>query len=79
MQMRIQRGREGLVLPIPSALAAETGLTEHSLIELECVGDRLVITPAVRKATPEDLLRGITPESLHGEWDTGPDVGKEVL
>ncbi len=25
------------------------------------------------------LIAAITPENLHGEWDTGPDVGKEVV
>jgi hypothetical protein len=32
-----------------------------------------------RKRTLEELLRGVTPENLHGEWDTGPAVGREVL
>ncbi len=31
-----------------------------------------------RKSLAE-LVAGITPENLHGEWDTGPDVGKEVV
>jgi hypothetical protein len=32
-----------------------------------------------RKRTLEELLRSITPENLHGEWDTGPAVGRELL
>ena len=31
-----------------------------------------------KKKTLGQLVAGITPENLHGEWDTGPDVGKEV-
>lgn len=31
-----------------------------------------------KKNTLAQLVAGITPETLHGEWDTGPDVGKEV-
>ena len=31
-----------------------------------------------KKKTLAQLVAGITPENLHGEWDTGPDVGKEV-
>ncbi len=32
-----------------------------------------------KKKTLAELVAGITPENLHGEWDTGPDVGKEIL
>ncbi len=32
-----------------------------------------------KKKTLADLVAGITPDNLHGEWDTGPDIGKEVV
>jgi antitoxin component of MazEF toxin-antitoxin module len=32
-----------------------------------------------KKKTLAQLLAGITPENQHGEWDTGPAVGREVL
>jgi antitoxin component of MazEF toxin-antitoxin module len=32
-----------------------------------------------KKKTLAQLVAGITPENLHGEWDTGPAVGREVL
>lgn len=32
-----------------------------------------------KKKTLAQLLAGVTPENLHGEWDTGPAVGGEVL
>ena len=31
-----------------------------------------------KKKTLAQLVAGITPENLHREWATGPDVGKEV-
>jgi antitoxin component of MazEF toxin-antitoxin module len=31
-----------------------------------------------KKKTLAQLVAAITPENLHGEWDTGPDLGKEV-
>ena len=31
-----------------------------------------------KKKTLAQLLAGIKPENLHGEWDTGPAVGKEA-
>ena len=32
-----------------------------------------------KKKTLAQLVAGVTPENLHGEWDTGPAVGKEVI
>jgi hypothetical protein len=32
-----------------------------------------------KKKSLADLVARSTPENLHGEWDTGPAVGKEVL
>lgn len=32
-----------------------------------------------KKKTLAQLVAAITPENLHGEWDTGPDVGKEAV
>jgi hypothetical protein len=32
-----------------------------------------------KKKTLAQLVAGITPENLHGEWETGPAVGGEVL
>jgi hypothetical protein len=31
-----------------------------------------------KKKTLAQMLAGITPETIHGEWETGPDLGKEV-
>jgi hypothetical protein len=32
-----------------------------------------------KKKTLAQLVAGITPENLHGEWQTGPAVGGEAL
>jgi antitoxin component of MazEF toxin-antitoxin module len=32
-----------------------------------------------KKKTLAQLVAGITPENIHGEWDTGPAVGREVV
>jgi antitoxin component of MazEF toxin-antitoxin module len=32
-----------------------------------------------KKKTLAQLLAGVTPENLHGEWETGPAVGGEAL
>ena len=32
-----------------------------------------------KKKSLAQLVAGITPENLHGEWDTGRPVGREVV
>ena len=46
--------------------------------EVEVAGGRLVVRPA-GPATLAELLAGITPENLHGEWAAGPPAGAELL
>jgi antitoxin MazE len=43
------------------------------------VKGKLLIEPLPPEPlTLDELLRGVTDENLHGEWDTGPAVGREV-
>jgi antitoxin MazE len=79
MHTCIQRVGDQLAVPIPPALAAAAGLREDSSIEVALVEGKLVISPASNKPTLAELLEGITPENLHGEWETGPAVGGEML
>ena len=39
-----------------------------------CPGDGGVVPE-----TLADLLAGITPDNLHGEWASGPPAGAEIL
>lgn len=32
-----------------------------------------------RKPTVDELLEGVTPELVGGEYDWGPDVGAEII
>jgi antitoxin MazE len=82
MKTRVQKWGNSLALRIPKALAAEAGLGENAEVELSSDNGRLVVTPRKKKRKPkysvEEMLRGITPENLHGEIDFGPPVGREV-
>lgn len=82
MKTRVQKWGNSLALRIPKALAIETGLGENAEVELSSDNGRLVITAhkraRKRKYTLKELLRGITPENLHGEISFGPPVGKEI-
>ena len=82
MKARVRKWGNSLALRIPKALATETGLGENAEVELSADNGRLIISPRKRprkrKYTLKELLRGITPENLHGEISFGPPVGKEI-
>jgi antitoxin MazE len=79
MKTRIQKWGNSLALRIPKSFAAETGLREDTPIELSLVEGKLVVQPLSNEPlTLDELLRGITDQNLHDEWDTGPAVGKEI-
>jgi antitoxin MazE len=79
MKTRIQKWGNSLALRIPKSFAAETGLREDTPIELSLVGGKLIVQPLSNEPlTLDELLRGITDQNLHDEWDTGPAVGKEI-
>ena len=79
MKTRVQKWGNSLALRIPKSFAAEAGLRENAPVALSLVDGKLVIQPlAPEPLTLEELLKGVTDQNLHGEWDTGPAVGREV-
>jgi antitoxin MazE len=79
VKTRVQKWGNSLALRIPKSFAAEAGLTNNSPVSLSLVRGKLVIQPLpAERPTLEELLEGVTDENLHGEWDTGPAVGKEI-
>ena len=79
MKTRVQKWGNSLALRIPKSFAAEAGLREDAPVELSLVQGKVVIRPiAPEPPTLDELLRGVTDENLHGEWDTGPAVGREL-
>ncbi len=79
MKTRVQKWGNSLALRIPKSFATEAGLQENAPVDLSLVDGKLVVQPvAPQPPTLGELLRGVTDQNLHGEWDTGPDVGREV-
>jgi len=69
---KVQRRDGELIVVIPEDAAKAEGIDE---------GTVLAIRPAhpVEYMTLDEMLDKITPETLHGETDWGPDVGKEIV
>lgn len=79
MKTHIQKWGNSLALRIPKAFADDAALREDSPIELSLVDGRLIIEAiALEPLSLDELLQGVTDQNLHGEWDTGPAVGREV-
>ncbi|MDA1278367.1 MAG: AbrB/MazE/SpoVT family DNA-binding domain-containing protein [Verrucomicrobia bacterium] len=79
MKTRIQKWGNSLALRIPKSFAIEAGLREDAPVNLSLVNGQVVIQPiSPEPPTLDELLRGVTDENIHGEWDTGPVVGREV-
>jgi len=79
MKVRVQRWGNSLAVRIPKSFAAETRIQQDAEVELSIDRGRLIISPVPPAGiTLEELLEGVTPENLHGEFETGPAVGAET-
>ncbi|MCL4253407.1 MAG: AbrB/MazE/SpoVT family DNA-binding domain-containing protein [Anaerolineae bacterium] len=79
MHTKIQKWGNSLAIRIPKSLADETGLQTDSDVEICVIDGQLHIIPIQEpRYNLNRLLEGITPDNLHGEIDTGGEVGKEV-
>jgi antitoxin MazE len=66
----------GVIIPQP--IANEVGLRVGTEVNVEVVNNTIVISPVKRKYQLEDLLAGVTPGLIGGEYDWGQSVGKEI-
>jgi antitoxin MazE len=78
MIAKIQKWGNSLGVRIPKSLAQDAELRDGTSVDLRMENGRLVIVPAAKKYTLEELVSQITPENRHPETDWGPPVGKEV-
>jgi antitoxin MazE len=78
--MRTQVGKWGnsLAVRIPGPYAKDLELHEGMELDVSLSGGALVLRPATRKYTLEELIAGITPENRHEETDWGQAVGREA-
>ncbi len=77
MQVQISKWGNSLGVRVPKDVAAKLGLTEGSRVDVAIEGDRLVISTKRPVYSLEELLVGMTPESMRGAFDWGSDAGRE--
>lgn len=80
MQTKVQKWGNSLALRIPKSFALNMNIRQNELVDLSIGDGKLVITPITEKEySLKELLAGVSEDNLHGEFDTGTPVGKELL
>jgi antitoxin MazE len=77
MAIVVNQWGSSLGVRIPQPLANELGLTAGSVVNIEVVGNQIVISPAKKTYQLDELLTGVTPELAGEEYDWGKPISKE--
>ncbi|WP_310425318.1 AbrB/MazE/SpoVT family DNA-binding domain-containing protein [Chamaesiphon sp. VAR_48_metabat_135_sub] len=78
MTIIVNKWGNSLGVRIPQPVASKVGFTAGMAVNIEVVDNTVVISPAKRKYQLDELLIGVTPELIGGEYDWGEPVGGEV-
>ena len=79
MQTQIKKWGNSLALRIPKSFALNANLRQDELVNLSIDKERIIVTPICKKEySLDELLESVTESNLHGEFDTGAPVGKEI-
>jgi antitoxin MazE len=79
MQTKIKKWGNSLALRIPKLLALDANLKLNKLVDLSIDKGSIIITPIGEKEySLEKLLKGVSKNNLHGEFNTGAPAGKEI-
>ncbi len=78
MRVRVRKWGNSLAVRLPSAIAREAGIEYGSSVDLLSTGKEIIIKPAIRRYSLEEMLEGIRESNLHGEVDAGAPSGKEA-
>jgi antitoxin MazE len=74
----IQRWGNSLAIRIPKVFALQAGLEENTEVEIGVRGGTLVVRPARKEWTLDELVAAITSSNIHGEISWGRRAGREV-
>jgi len=79
MRSKIKKWGNSLALRIPKLLALDANLKLNKLVDISIDKGSIIITPIGEKEyLLEKLLKDVSKNNLHGEFDTGTPVGKEI-
>lgn len=80
MTQNLQKWGNSAGVRLPKKVIEEAGLNMDEPLEITIKGRSVILTPTNKrkKITLENMLKGVTPEDVGGEYDWGPPVGKEI-
>lgn len=78
MVTTVQRWGNSLAVRIPKPFAAEAQLSEDTDVEISVEDGRIIIAPAKREWTLDELVKRITPANRHREAGWGEQTGGEA-
>lgn len=78
MITKIQKWGNSMGLRIPKTFMNQMKLQEGTQVDLLLKNDRIEIVPLKKKYNLKDLLKNVTEENLHSEWDSGSIQGEEI-
>ena len=79
MQTKIKKWGNSLALRIPKLLALDANLKLNNFVEISIDKGSIIITPISEKEySLEKLLKGVSKNNLHGEFNIVSPVGKEI-
>ena len=77
MHTQIGKWGNSLAIRIPGPYAKDMGLKEGMELDVSLVEGAMLLRPAPKQYTLEELVSQITPENRHEETDWGEAVGRE--
>lgn len=78
MTTLVSKWGNSLGIRISKAIAAAVNVEDGDPVEISVEEGAIVIRPAARRYTIEELVEGITPKNLHREVDWGGPQGNEA-
>ena len=79
MQTKIQKWGNSLAIRIPKSFALNVNLKQNELVDISIDKGKIIISPIAQKEySLEELLKGVSENNLHSEFDTGAPAGKEI-
>lgn len=77
----LQKWGNSTGIRIPKKVLNAANLKPNQTMAISLQNDSVVLTPLRDEAEPtlDSMLKGVTPENVHGEIDWGQDVGAELV
>jgi len=81
MNVHVSKWGNSLGVRIPVGIAKEFGIGDGTRLDLECTAEGIILKPLVAPPPTyslEEMLKAMTPESIHDETDWGSAEGNEL-